>query len=150
MPVINIGGDLLSNNLRVGIHHGKKLPAHFGGNFVTYMDQLPETIVVIRMARNVSQSSSKFFPVPLFHFGRCGKGVRIDIDYRCVWAAQLILTLICAGINLFCHLQGFSSCHGQSDYLFKPGCPCSFYMDPFTVFLYQFTHDGIDGKFVTP
>ncbi len=114
MSVVKIFGNLDAYYFRIFFYAGIKFIATFYSYFITYMYQLPEIGVVIRMIWNMPQSIYKFFSRPVLDFIRCWKLFFVDFNY-CSIGPQSSSNLSNAMVYIF-----FAKLRGSSPDIARP------------------------------
>ena len=92
MAIVNVFFNTTAHYVGIFFQQTCVFFAHFGGNFVSNMNQLAKVWIIISMAGNMAQSVGKFFAIPVVYFFRRWQQRIININHIGVRSAQLFFS----------------------------------------------------------
>ena len=91
MAVVEIFFDAGTDQRAVFLEQMSVMIAHFGCNFVTYMYQLPEIGIIIRVPGDMTKGIGEFLATPRIHLFCRRKHVLLNVDHICIGSTKFFL-----------------------------------------------------------
>ena len=91
MAVVEVFFYARTNQRAVCLEQMRVMIAHFGCNFITNMNQLPEIRIIIRVSGDMTKGIGEFLATPRIHLFCRRKHVLLNVDHICIGSTKFFL-----------------------------------------------------------